>query len=321
MEELSERAKIVLAFDAYLKKAHNSSQTLREQYPETFSMIRAALRMNTNEQNPMFRVDLTVLISKAATILLTTDDSIDYHIERFEESVAEVKSLLDSAEVEKAYSTAEQTVQKYEILMKQQITKPSKPKKKYKSIDPETVTVPKLEEEPESEKKSKLEDKPESKKPKGPTITGKPSSTVRNYMNRSRRTNVPRLPEITSSMIENLRRIKESVQKSPSKYPYKKRHKKYFREIIEDYQYMLRGGNGPRPAEQERNDGKFGNDIETLVNNIINGWEGAREELRNIRIEFDAALDYDPGKLMEYFGLEMTALRIIKKDELPNGLK
>lgn len=341
MEELSERAKTLLVFDAYLNKVNKNLDELRTNFPEIRSVLQVASRLGGGEEsNASYRVDLTMAVDYAVQILLKDDENTEHRLSRFIDTIEEIKKLLDPEDVSKIYDNATYIAKQYEEhlqkarepRLRQKILQ-SKPKRtetrgvsgaqkseaflarKYKSIDPEKVTVPKLENEP----------KP--KKPKEPTITQKPSKTVRKYMDSKReeknspgQQKVLPLLVITEEMIAQLGKIKKDIQTNPEKYPYTKQHKKYFKAMIEDYQYMLRGGHGPSLAEQEKNDAKFSNDIEILVNNIINGWAGAREELRTIKTEFNAALDYDPGKLMEYLGLEMVALRIIKKNELPNGM-
>ena len=295
MEELTKRAKTMLVFDAYLKKTDFNPKKLKENYKEIESVLQIASYLGGgSEKNISHRIDITVAMRYSFFIYLKEDQKDKpYHIEKFKETIEEIKKRLNPKEVMQVYENAQTIAKLYE----KEIQEIMKKRKKRKKITGKLITKePKQDNNHKDKEKNKKED--EQKLPE------------KLYEQ-----------EINNDMIKQLRKLAQDINENPKKYHDKKKHKQYFKRLIKQHQKNLCKENITSLSLQEKNDAKFANNIEKLIHNMLRGWSGAKQELNEIKKEFDSEFYYDPARLMEYLGKEMIILKIITKDELPESMQ
>jgi len=124
-------------------------------------------------------------------------------------------------------------------------------------------------------------------------------------------------------LIENLNtKILRAIKEEPQKNPYKQQHSTYFRQRIEE-QYAIMQTPNPNPRKtQEQKDAYYAFQIQTLTSNARSTvkWSGLEKECEIIRQELTAEPNYDAQRLLEFYGIEMTCMKIIKKERLPDEL-
>ncbi|MBW2978668.1 hypothetical protein KY304_00985, partial [Candidatus Woesearchaeota archaeon] len=137
MEELSERAKIMLVFDSYLQKTGYNLPELRENYKEIESILKIATKLGGGEEkNLSHRIDITMATDYAVFIYLKKEDSPDtqYRLIRFKETIKDVKERLNPEEVIQIYANSEIIVKHYEKQIRKINAERKKTKRKNKPV-------------------------------------------------------------------------------------------------------------------------------------------------------------------------------------------
>lgn len=122
---------------------------------------------------------------------------------------------------------------------------------------------------------------------------------------------------------ENLNtRLLYAIRAEPQKNPYKQLHGGYFRARIEEQKAIMQTHN-PNPREtQEQKDAYYSFQIDTLAASACSPtkWSGLEQECANISQELSREPNYNAQKLLEFYGIEMTSIKIIPKERLPDEL-
>ncbi len=122
---------------------------------------------------------------------------------------------------------------------------------------------------------------------------------------------------------ENLNtRILHAIREEPQKNPYKQQHQEYFRARIEEQKAIMQTPNSNHRETQEQKDAyyAFQTDLLAALACAPSKWSGLEQECANIGQELSREPNYNAQKLLEFYGIEMACLKIIKKEKLPDEL-